>query len=401
MSAIKAVNDDLFNLHQEFSAPIYQPYSIVFDKAEGCWLWDKKGKKYLDAFACYSTLNQGHRHPKIIETIKKQLDKITLTSRAYLNEELPIFLKEICRISEMEQAIPMNSGAEAMETAIKLARKWGYYQKGIPKGKAEIIVMERSFHGRTVTTISFSTIEKFRDGFEPFTPGFVIVPFGDIKAVRKTINRNTVAVILEPIQAVNGINLPPEGYLKELRDLTKNHNVLLVLDEIQTGLGRTGKLFAWQWEKAKPDILCLGKALGGGIYPISAVLSSKEIFSAFSPGDHGSTLAGNPLASAVGLSSLKVIEEENLAERAEKMGAHLIEELKKLNHPNIKSIRGKGLLIGIELTVDTAPYIKRLLELGLVSLPVQKNMLRLTPPLIINQEEVKYTLERISELFMK
>ena len=399
MSAIKAGNDDFFKLHQEFSAPIYQPYSIVFEKAEGCWFWDKERKKYLDMFACYSTLNQGHRHPKIIEAVKKQLDKITLTSRAYLNEELPIFLQELCRISEMEQAIPMNSGAEAMETAIKVARKWGYYKKGIPKGKAEIIVMEKNFHGRTVTNISFSTIEKFRDGFEPFTPGFVIVPFGDIEAVKKAINKNTVAVMLEPIQAVNGINFPPEGYLKELRVLTKNHNVLLIFDEIQTGLGRTGKLFAWQWENAKPDILCLGKALGGGIYPVSAVLSSEEIFSVFNPGDHGSTLAGNPLASAVGLSSLKVIMEENLAERAKKMGEHLIEELRKLNHSNIKSIRGKGLLIGVELTVDADPYIKKLLELGIVSLTVQKNMLRFTPPLIISDEEVEYTVEKVSRLF--
>jgi ornithine--oxo-acid transaminase len=392
-------SNNFYILHKEFSAPNYKPYSVVFEKAGGCWLWDRKGKRYLDMFACYSTLNQGHRHPKIIEAVKRQLDKITLTSRAYLNKELPIFLQELCRISEMEQAIPMNSGAEAMETAIKVARKWGYYRKGIPRGKAEIIVMEKNFHGRTVTSISFSTVEKFRDGFEPFTPGFVIVPFGDIKAVKKFINKNTVAVMLEPIQAVNGINLPSEGYLEELRELTKNQEVLLILDEIQTGLGRTGKLFAWQWENAKPDILCLGKALGGGIYPVSAVLSSKEIFSVFNPGDHGSTLAGNPLASAIALSSLKVIEEENLAERSEKMGKHLIKELRKLNHSNIKAIKGKGLLIGVELTVDADSYIKELLELGIVSLTVQKNMLRFTPPLVINEEEVDYMVERVSRLF--
>jgi len=256
MSATETVNDDFFKLHQEFSAPIYQPYPVVFAKAEGCWFWDKKGKQYLDVFACYSTLNQGHRHPKIIEVIKKQLDKITLTSRAYLNEEVPIFLQEICRISEMEQAIPMNSGAEAMETAIKVARKWGYQMKGVRRGKAEIIVMENNFHGRTVTTVSCSTVDKFKEGFEPLTPGFVVVPFGDIEAVKRAINNNTVAVLLEPIQAVNGINVPPEGYLHQLRRVTQEQGVLLIMDEIQTGLGRTGRLFAWQWEEAKPDILC-------------------------------------------------------------------------------------------------------------------------------------------------
>jgi ornithine--oxo-acid transaminase len=386
-------------IHSQFSCRIYQPQRVVFKKGKGVWLHDTKGKRYLDAFACHSTLNQGHRHPTIVAAAKQQLDKITLTSRAYLNQALPLFLERLCGIASMEQAIPMNSGMEAIETALKVARKWGYEIKGVPRGDAEIIVMDKSFHGRSITTISASTMANHRSGFEPFTPGFVVVPFADVEEVKKAINKNTVAVLLEPIQSVNRLYRPPDGYLAELRKITRLENVLLILDEIQTGLGRTGKLFAWEWEDAKPDILCLGKALGGGIYPVSAVLSSREILSVLGPGTHGSTLAGNPLASAIGLASLKVVEEERLASNAWKMGNHICEELRAFSHPDIRRIKGKGLLIGIQLAVSSESYVRRLIEHEIVSYSIGDHTLRLTPPLIINERQVDFLLGKLHQVF--
>ncbi len=389
---------ELIKINDEYGAHNYHPLPIVISKAEGVWVWDVEGNKYMDMLSSYSALNQGHRHPYIVDIAKKQLDRVTLTSRAFHNDKLPLFLKKVCEFSGFEMALPMNTGAEAVETAIKAVRKWGYYKKGVEKNKAEIIVAENNFHGRTVTIISFSTEEQYKDGFGPFTPGFKIVKYGDADEVEKAITDNTVAIMVEPIQGEGGIIIPEEGYLKRLREIADKNNVLLVLDEIQTGLGRTGKKFAYEWEGIKPDMVILGKALGGGIMPVSAVVSSKEVLGVFNPGDHGSTFGGNPLGAAVGIAALEVLENEKLPEKANEMGNYFMEELRKINNPKIKEIRGRGLLIGMELKEPARPYAEKLMEEGLLCKETHEMVIRFAPPLVITKEEIDWALSKLKKV---
>ncbi len=389
---------ELIRINDEYGAHNYHPLPIVISKAEGVWVWDVEGNKYMDMLSSYSALNQGHRHPYIVDVAKKQLDRVTLTSRAFHNDKLPLFLKKVCEFSGFEMALPMNTGAEAVETAIKAVRKWGYYKKGVEKDKAEIIVAENNFHGRTVTIISFSTEEQYKDGFGPFTPGFKIVKYGDADEVEKAITDNTVAIMVEPIQGEGGIIIPEEGYLKRLREIADKNNVLLVLDEIQTGLGRTGKKFAYEWEGIKPDMVILGKALGGGIMPVSAVVSSKEVLGVFNPGDHGSTFGGNPLGAAVGIAALEVLENEKLPEKANEMGNYFMEELRKINNPKIKEIRGRGLLIGMELKEPARPYAEKLMEEGLLCKETHEMVIRFAPPLVITKEEIDWALSKLKKV---
>ncbi len=384
-----------------YSANNYHPLPIVIEKGEGVWVHDVEGKKYLDMLSAYSALNQGHRHPKIIGALVEQAGKITLTSRAFHNETMGRFLKKLCQMTGFEKALPMNTGAEAVETALKAARKWGLVKKGVPENQGEIIVCDNNFHGRTVTIVSFSTEEQYRYGFGPYTPGFISVPFGDGDALEKAITKNTVAILAEPIQGEGGVLVPPEGYLAKMRQLATLHNVLMMLDEIQTGLGRTGKLFAYQYEEAKPDVLLLGKALGGGVYPVSAMLSANHVMDVFGPGDHGSTFGGNPLGSAVGQAALEVLEEENLVEKAFTLGQYFREGLEKIQSPLVAEIRGKGLLIGVEIKQEhgkARPFCERLMELGLLCKETHDYTIRFAPPLTITKEEIDWSLEQIAKV---
>lgn len=377
---------------KSYSANNYNPLPVVLSRGEGVWVWDTEGKKYLDCLSAYSALNQGHRHPEILKALYQQSEKITLTSRAFHNDQMGGFLKKLCEMCKIDRALPMNSGAEAVETAIKLARKWGRYKKGVPENQAEIIVCENNFHGRTVTIVSFSTEAQYRDGFGPFTPGFKIIPYGDPKALEKAITPNTVGFLYEPIQGEAGVIVPPSGFLTEARKICTAHQILNIADEIQTGLGRTGKLFCYQHEEnATPDVLVLGKALGGGVYPVSAVLASKEAMDVFKPGDHGSTFGGNPMAAAVGLASLQVIEKQNLPQRSAEMGNYLLTELKKIRSPKIQEIRGKGLMIGIEIKSsfgNVRPLCEKLAQLGILVKDTHEHVIRITPPLVIEKKEV-------------
>ncbi len=391
--------NQLIEIDDKYGAHNYKPLDVVLSKGEGVWVWDVEGNKYMDMLSSYSALNHGHCNRKIIEKVKEQLDKLTLTSRAFRNDKLPLFLKRVCEVTGMEMALPMNTGTEAVETAIKASRKWGYKVKGIPDNKAEIIVADNNFHGRTTTIISFSTEDQYKDGFGPLTPGFEIVPYGDVDAIKEKINENTAAVMLEPIQGEGGIIIPPEGYLKEVKNICKKNNVLFVLDEIQSGLGRTGKLFAWEWDAAKPDMIILGKALGGGIYPVSMVASSCEVLGVFNPGDHGSTFGGNPVAAICGIAALDYMLEENLAERSNKLGEHFMNKLKTLKHPVIKEIRGKGLFIGLELHKEARSYVERLKEKGILCKETHYTIIRFAPPLIITKEELDWAFERIKDIF--
>ncbi len=387
---------------EKWSARNYEPLPVVIERGEGVWVYDVDGRRYLDMLSAYSALNQGHRHPRILRALKEQADRVTLTSRAFHNDRMGEFLGKLCQIAGYEKALPMNTGAEAVETAIKAARKWGYLKKGVPENQAEIIVAENNFHGRTITIISFSTEAQYRYGFGPFTPGFKIIPFNDPEALESAITENTVAFLVEPIQGEGGVIVPDEGYLRKIREITKRHHVLLVLDEIQTGLGRTGKLFAFQHEDARPDILILGKALGGGVYPVSAILADDEIMDVFTPGDHGSTFGGNPLAAAVGIASLDVILEEDLPSRAAELGAYFMDELRKIQSPAIREVRGKGLLIGVEIKPEygtARPYCERLLEEGILAKDTHHQVVRFAPPLIITREEIDWALERIRRVF--
>ncbi len=389
-------------LHEKYGAHNYAPLDVVLSRGEGVWVWDVEGRKYLDMLAAYSAVNQGHRHPKIIQAMKEQLDRITLTSRAFYNDKLGLFLKKLHDVTGYDKALPMNSGAEAVETALKIARKWAYVKKGIPLNDGEIIVALNNFHGRTITVVSFSSEPQYRYGFGPFTPGFVFVPFGDADTIEKAINWKTIGVLLEPIQGEGGINVPPDGYLRRVREITKEKGVLLILDEIQTGLGRTGKLFAYEWEDARPDILILGKALGGGVYPVSAALADDEIMDVIKPGDHGSTFGGNPVAAAVGIAALDVIIEEKLPERALELGNYFMGELKKIESPYIKEVRGKGLMIGVEIKPEygnAKPFIKKLKEKGILVKETHERVIRFAPPLVIKKEELDWALERIRQVF--
>ncbi|OGQ04430.1 MAG: ornithine--oxo-acid transaminase [Deltaproteobacteria bacterium RIFCSPLOWO2_12_FULL_44_12] len=382
----------------KYSAKNYHPLPVVLCKGEGVWVWDVEGKKYLDMLSSYSALNQGHCHPKIVAAVQKQVAKLTLTSRAFHNDQMGPFMKRLCELSGFEKCLLMNSGAEAVETAIKAARRWGYTKKKVAKDKAEIIACENNFHGRTTTIVGFSTEPLYQNGFGPFTPGFKIIPYGDASALEKAITPNTVAFLVEPIQGEAGIMIPPAGYLKKAREITKKNNVLLMADEIQTGLGRTGKLFACEYENVRPDVLIVGKALAGGMYPVSGILADEEVMSAFVPGNHGSTFGGNPLGCAAGLAALDVIVEERLAQRANEMGEYFMGELCKIKNPAIKEVRGKGLLIGIEIKKEfglARPYCEKLMELGILAKETHDQVIRFAPPLVIKKEEIDWALERI------
>jgi len=392
---------ELIEITEKFGAHNYHPLPIVISKASGIWVEDPEGNKYIDMLSSYSALNQGHRHPRIVKALKDQADKVTLTSRAFHNDQLGPFLKELCEICKMEMALPMNSGAEAVETAIKAARKWGYLVKKVEKDKAEIIVCRDNFHGRTTTIVGFSSEDQYRDGFGPFTPGFVMIPYGDTAALKKAISKNTVGFLFEPLQGEAGVIVPPPGYLKDAYKICRDNRVLFIDDEIQTGLGRTGKMFCLDHEGIKPDIYIIGKALSGGMLPVSAVVASKEVLGVFKPGDHGSTFGGNPLACAVARESLKVIVEEKLSDKASEIGNYFMAKLKEMNSKLVKEIRGKGLLIGLVLQ-DTAggarKYCEKLKEEGLLCKETHENVIRFAPPLVIKKEDIDWALERITKV---
>lgn len=381
---------------EKWSAHNYHPIPIVISGGEGIWVTDVEGNRYMDMLAAYSAVNQGHKHPKIVKALVDQAQKMPLTSRAFHNDKMGPYVKKICEFTGFEKVLPMNTGAEAVETALKAVRKWGYQVKGVES--AEIIACRNNFAGRTISTISFSTEDQYRDGFGPFTPGFKTVPFGDLEALEAAITDNTVAVILEPIQGEGGIIVPPDGYLKGIREITQKHNVLMVCDEIQTGFGRTGKLFAFEHENIRPDVVTVGKALSGGLYPVSAMLSTKEVMDVFNPGDHGSTFGGNPLGSAVAMAALDVLEEENLVENSRVLGEYLLSELKQIESPHIKEVRGRGLFIGIELDKAARPFCERLMDEGMLCKETHEHTIRLAPPLVVTKEELDMCIEKLRKV---
>jgi len=397
----KTHTQDFIQLEEKYGAHNYHPLDVVIERAQGCWVYDVEGKKYLDCLAAYSALNQGHCHPKILDAMLAQAHKVTLTSRAFRNDQLPALYKQLHDLTGFDMALPMNSGAEAVETAVKAARKWGYKVKGIPENQAEIIVCANNFHGRTVTLVSFSTDEQYRDGFGPFTPGFKIIPYGDATALRAAMTPNTCAFLVEPIQGEAGIVMPPAGFLKEAAELCRQNRVLFIADEIQSGLGRTGKLFAYMHEGIRPDAVIVGKALSGGFYPVSAVLASKEVLGVFNPGDHGSTFGGNPLACAVARAALRVLVEEKLPERSAELGAYFLEKLRTLRSSELKEVRGLGLWIGIELHGKARPYCEALKEEGILCKETHDHVIRIAPPLIITREEIDWAFERIRKVIEK
>ena len=392
---------DLVALENKFGAHNYHPLDVVLERAQGVWVYDVDGRRYMDCLAAYSAVNQGHCHPKILRTLQEQAAKVTLTSRAFRNEQLPLFCQELHELTGYEMVLPMNSGAEAVETALKAARKWGYKVKGIPADKAEIIVCAGNFHGRTLAVVSLSSSEQYRDGFGPFTPGFKIIPFGDIEALRNAITPNTCAFLVEPIQGEAGIVIPPDGYLSQAAELCRQNNVLLMADEIQSGLGRTGKLFACMHEGVRPDVMIVGKALAGGFYPVSAVLASTQILGVFHPGDHGSTFGGNPLGCAVARTALRVLIEEKMVERSAELGAYFLSRLQALHSPAVKEVRGRGMWIGIELHGMARPYCEALMEEGILCKETHDRVIRIAPPLIITREEIDWALERIAKVLSK
>ncbi len=392
---------DYIALEDEYNAHNYHPLDVVIERGEGVWVWDVEGKKYLDCLSAYSALNQGHCHPRILQAMAEQAAKLTLTSRAFRNDQLPIFARELCAMTGYDMMLPMNSGAEAVETALKAARMWGHKVKGIPDNQAEIIVCAGNFHGRTVTIISFSSEPLYREGFGPFTPGFKIIPYGDADALAEAITPNTAAFMVEPIQGEAGVVAPPEGYLQRARAICDEHNVLFIADEIQTGLGRTGQLFACDWEDVTPDMITIGKALSAGMMPISAVVGIREVLGLFTPGSHGSTFGGNPLASAVARESLRVIEEEHLAERSRELGAYFKQELAAIDSPYVKEIRGKGLLIGVELKAEAGGarrFCEALRDRGILAKETHHTVIRFAPPLVIEKETLDWALGEIREV---
>jgi ornithine--oxo-acid transaminase len=388
----------LIELEEKFGAHNYHPLDVVIERAEGVWVYDVDGKRYLDCLAAYSAVNQGHCHPKILQVMLDQAKRVTLTSRAFRNDQLPLLYQLLHDLTGYGMSLPMNSGAEAVETAIKAARKWGYTVKGIPADQAEIIACTGNFHGRTTTIISFSTEPQYREGFGPLTPGFPIIPYGDADALEAAITPNTAAFIVEPIQGEAGIIIPPDGFLKRAEAICRKHNVLFITDEIQSGLGRTGKFFAHQWEGVRPDMVIIGKALSGGYYPISAVLADREVLGVFKPGDHGSTFGGNPLACAVARAALQVLVDEKLVERSEELGRYFLDRLRTLRSPVIKEVRGRGLWIGLELTGKARPYCEQLKELGMLCKETHDYVIRLAPPLVITREEIDWAVERVQEV---
>jgi ornithine--oxo-acid transaminase len=395
---------DLILVEDLYGAHNYHPLDVVVSKAQGIWMHDVEGRKYLDCLSAYSAVNQGHRHPRIVKALIDQARKLTLTSRAFRNDQWPMLAKELCEMTGYSMVLPMNSGAEAVETAVKTARKWAYQKKGVPQDRAEIIACANNFHGRTVTVVSFSTEPLYRRDFGPFTPGFVIIPFGDADALEKAITPNTAAFLVEPIQAEAGILIPPDGFLRRAADVCKRNNVLFIADEIQTGLGRVGKLFASEYEGVRPDMTVIGKSLGGGCYPISAVLADREVMGVFKPGEHGSTFGGNPLGCAVARESLRVIREEKLVENAAERGQSFMDKLRKLRSRHIKEVRGRGLLVGIELKPEAGGarrFCEELMKEGLLCKETHDNVIRLAPPLIIREKDINWALKRIKAVFKR
>ncbi|MFW5945777.1 MAG: ornithine--oxo-acid transaminase [Candidatus Natronoplasma sp.] len=388
-------SEEIIELTQKYGAKNYDPLQVVISDAEGVWVKDVDGKKYIDMLSAYSAVSHGHCHPEVIKVLKEQADKVTLTSRAFMNDRLGSFYEKVSEVTGKEKVLPMNSGTEAVETAIKAARRWGYFKKGVPEDEAKIIALENNFHGRSTTVISFSTREKYKDGYGPFTPGFEIVPFGDIEALEDAIDENTVAFLMEPMQGEGGIVVPPTGYLTEAKEICEEKDVLFIADEIQTGLGRTGKMFACDWEGVEPDIYILGKALSAGVYPVSAIAADKEIMDVFDPGSHGSTFGGNPLGVAAATRALEVIEEENFVENSQEMGRYMRKQLKNIDSPLIKDVRGRGLFIGVELKEKARPYSEELKEEGVLVKDTKGTVLRFAPPLIITKDQIDWALERI------
>ncbi len=394
---------ELISLEDQFGAKNYKPLDVVLSKGEGIWVWDVEGNKYMDCLSAYSAVNQGHCHPKIQQAMVEQSKKLTLTSRAFRNDQLALFYEELCKLTDSHKVLPMNSGAEAVETVIKCARKWGYESKGVADGQAQIIVCNDNFHGRTLSIIGFSTDENARQNFGPFTPGFKSIPFGDADALEQAINPNTVAFLVEPIQGEAGVIIPPEGYLRKVRKICTDKNVLLILDEIQTGLGRTGKLLAEEHEGIQADLTLIGKALSGGFYPVSAVLSNEAVLGLLQPGQHGSTFGGNPLACAVARQALKVLVEENMIENAEKMGTYFLAELKKIKNDAIKEIRGLGLMIAVELKKGTPggarAICKSLMKMGILCKETHTDIIRFAPPLVIQKQDIDWAVDKIRSCF--
>ncbi|MCE7947279.1 MAG: ornithine--oxo-acid transaminase [Chloroflexi bacterium CFX4] len=391
------------DLEERYGAHNYHPIDVVIQEARGVWVTDVEGKRYLDCLSAYSAVNQGHAHPKILQAMIEQASRVTLTARAFRNDQLGLFYKALCDVTGYERVLPMNSGAEAVETAIKLARKWGYKVKGVADGQQQIIVCDGNFHGRTTTIISFSSEPQYKEGFGPLTPGFVSVPYGDAAALEAAITPNTVAFLVEPIQGENGVIVPPEGYLRRVAEICKRHNVLFINDEIQTGLGRSGKMFVQDYENVRGDIMILGKALSGGFYPVSAILADDPIMSVFQPGDHGSTFGGNPLAAAIARAAIAVLMEENLIENAALMGEYFREQLEEINSPYIKEVRGRGLLIGVELKPEAGGarrFVEALRDNGVLSKETHVHTVRFAPPLVIQRAEIDWALERIRPVLL-
>jgi ornithine--oxo-acid transaminase len=385
----------------KYSAHNYHPLPVVLERGEGVWVWDVDGNRYLDMLSAYSALNQGHRHPAIIDAAHKQLDTLTLTSRAFHNDQMGPFLRDLCEATGFERALPMNTGAEAVETAIKMVRKWGYQVKGVPADEAEIIVCENNFHGRTTTIVGFSSEAQYRDGFGPFTPGFKEIPYGDAKALEAAITKNTVGFLVEPLQGEGGVVVPEAGFLKKASELCTKHRVAFIADEIQTGLGRTGRLFCCEWEDVRPDVLIVGKALGGGVYPVSAAIADSEIMDVFHPGDHGSTFGGNPLGAAVARASLRVILDEKLAERADELGTWFMEKLRAIGSPHVEEVRGRGLMIGVVIKESSGvarPFCEALEAKGVLAKETHHQVIRFAPPLTITEEELEFALDAATEV---
>ena len=392
---------DFISIEEQYGAHNYHPLDVVIERAEGVWVYDVDGKRYLDCLSAYSAVNQGHVHPEILNALLEQAKKVTLTSRAFRNDQLPLLYKELSEMTGYEMSLPMNSGAEAVETALKLARKWAYQVKGVPRHQAEIITAAGNFHGRTISIVSFSSEPSYREDFGPFTPGFVSVPYGDADAIENAITPNTAAVMLEPIQGEGGVIIPSAGYLKKVAEICAKHNVLLMADEIQTGLGRTGKLFAAEHEGVRPDVTIIGKALSGGFYPVSAVLADRDLLGLFQPGEHGSTFGGNPLAASVARASLRVIREEKLAERSHELGEYFLEQLAEIPSPHVREVRGKGLLIGVELRPEARGarrFCEALQERGILAKETHEHVIRFAPPLVIDKETIDWALPSIREV---
>ncbi|WP_425435883.1 ornithine--oxo-acid transaminase [Oceanobacillus senegalensis] len=394
-------SSDIMNLTLKYGANNYHPLPIVVSDAEGVWVKDPEGNRYMDMLSAYSAVNQGHRHPKIIHALKKQADMVTLTSRAFHNDQLGPWYEKICKLTNKNMALPMNTGAEAVETAIKAARRWAYDVKGVEYGKAEIIACEGNFHGRTMTAVSLSSEAEYKRGFGPMLPGIKVIPYGDIEALKAAITKNTAGFLFEPIQGEAGIVIPPNGFLKDAYTVCKKNNVLYIADEIQAGLARSGKLFACDWENVEPDMYILGKALGGGVFPISCVVANKDILGVFNPGSHGSTFGGNPLACAVSMAALEVIEEEKLADRSNRLGKYFRDKLKGITNPAIKEVRGKGLFVGVELHGPARAYCEKLKEEGLLCKETHENVIRFAPPLVIKEKELDWAIDKIRKVFFK